>query len=170
MILNKIELTLPTPDKEDSIEDIEQVLIEQTQQLVQIWRGVLESYKAIEGLKAPALSVRVPDKYKTKKEPTELQKFTKRLVDYHMERVPTAHSGKMRQIVQRLYEDGHTDADALIKEYEKCLEQYPATTWFTVRYWMNNKKAETEKEEAKFTPTNLDEEAVNELRKRITTY
>ena len=174
MIMNKVtvEMEVPTPINKEEYEEAEQVLAAQTTRLVNFWKAVLGDYKKSYDLTVPSLAARLPSKLKPEAVESPGKVFAKTLVDYHMKRVPTAHSGKQYGAVKQIYEAGYTNAEALIELYDKRVAKWDGTSWFTVFYDLKNGNAPGAKaeEDLAFERKKLDDKDVNELKNRFSQY
>lgn len=160
----KITFELPEPTDEHT----EETLAEQFTQLVETCRAILNDYKKKHGIVVPRLSITLPAKLKKVKELTPAQVFTKQLLKHHMDRVPTAHSGKQAGAIARLYESGFTDAEYLLKMYDESVGEYPATSWFTVIYRLNSGGNSAPKpDDLVFQRRELDETEIEALKARM---
>jgi hypothetical protein len=170
MITNKatLEMNLPAPTEDEKLE-AEDLLALQVDRFVKFCKAVLEPYKK-DGMQVPTVSMKLPARFKKERVETELQKFTRELVEYHLKRVPTGNRMKQRQAVQGIYELGFTDIEKLKDLYDEGSGKYYGTSWFTILYKLKNQKPEDSAESTEFSRVQLDKDGMENLKERLVEY
>jgi hypothetical protein len=162
--MNKIAIELDLPLYTDS--KCEDILIQQTELLVGVWRDMLARYK-VNGVTIPSLAFKRGKAKVEVANPTGLNEFSKALLEHHLQYMPKDNIPAQRKAIKSLYATGKT-AEELIAFYEESRRSYALTSWFTVRYKLGKVVEEVvEKEEVTFERQPLDEQAQAELIQRL---
>jgi hypothetical protein len=160
-MLNKYIIELEVPVALESAE-CEQILEAQTVHLVEMWRGLLNTYKS-KGIRVPTLAVKKISKDEKQTASAEYKLFAKTLLEYHLKYMPKDNVPSQMQVIKQLYALGLT-AEQLINLYEESRESYKMTSWHTVKFRLNSKPvAESEGFERK----SISDEEKEQIRERL---
>lgn len=158
---NKITIELEIPIDTDNCEEL---LLKQTEFLVEFWRGILSKYK---GKVLPSIYLKRPKGSKLEAERQESaiakKQFYKTLIDHHLQFMPKDNVGAQMQAIKKLFATGKA-ADELIELYEHSRSTYKLTSWHTVAYKLSKPAAE---EEATFARKALDDKEKADIISRL---
>lgn len=167
-----MQITIDLPLPEDG--DIEEKLTKEFGHLVSVCKSVLAGYKKNYGVAVPTLSIKLPKSQSKPTQKSECTEFINELLARHIIRVPTANVPAQRKVLKIMFESGHTDKTELLKLYDESLRTYPDTSWFTVKFKLNNPEpksaAVTSGKDMEFQRVQLSDDAAENLAKRVASY
>jgi hypothetical protein len=163
--MNKLTLEMELPVDCSDQEQVASHLVEQTNNLVRLWRDILLSYKE-KGVTVPTISVRGISAKKSEGAGLEQKAFRTALIDHVLKYQPNIAVPSQIKTIQQLYAlDSNTDY--WISLFESSHKEYPLTTWHTVKYKLSK---ETKTTEPGFDRKELSESEIEEIRNRVKEY